>query len=60
MARVNNDVANTSSNVDKKNGHKDDKRRRNPDIHNRTVSDQIGIEKAISPVKGKKAPQVRI
>ena len=60
VARINNDVANTSSNGDKKNGHKDDKRRRNPDIHNRTVSDQIGIEKAISPVKGKKAPQVRI
>ena len=62
VARVNNEVTNTSSNEDKRNVHKDDKRRRNPDIpQNRSVSDQIGIEKAISPtVKGKKAPQVRI
>ena len=57
-----NDVVDKSSNVD--NIQKDkDKRRRNPTdmSQNRSVSDQIGIEKSISPtVKGKKAPQVSI
>ena len=56
-----NDFGEKSSNVE--NVQKDnDKRRRKPDIpQNRSVSDQIGIEKAVGPsAKGKKAPQVSI
>ena len=61
VPRRTNDFGEKSSNVDNVQKDKDKRRRKNDIPQNRSVSDQIGIEKAVGPsAKGKKAPQVRI